>query len=128
MLLICSLLICNLILRPITSIVLLRVYNDRNDRFGTFGAFDARPAGGPFGFGGTVEGAGVAAGSRAYPPGNESDQRTPLVGPGGYEDLDSRYRQSKWTGNQAQPPTSAAPSGVVSTGGYQAVPGPIDSP
>lgn len=81
---------------------------------GTFGAFDARPAGGPFGFSGSMEAGTI------YPPGNDIEQRTPLVGASGYEDLDSRYRQGKWMGNQAQPPTSTA----VSTGGYQAGPSP----
>ena len=37
-----SLLICNLILRAVTSIVLLRVYNERNDRFGSHSS-DTRP-------------------------------------------------------------------------------------
>lgn len=97
-------------MRPITSILLLRVYNDRTDRFGSFGAFDVRPAGGPFGLG------AEEARTGGYSPGGEISQRAPLMGQGGYQNLDPNY--------------SSQPNVVASkpSSGYQAVPGPIDSP
>ena len=113
-----SLLIINLILRGITSIVLLRIYNDRNDRFGTYGS-------------------GVFGGS-----GSGSD-RAPFLSSGGgssghhhraagYQDIDSQAPTAVLSGGSSPsngPPMQAA---ALSGGGgnntaYQSVPSPIHS-
>lgn len=109
------LLIINLILRGITSIVLLRIYNDRNDRFGTYG------------------GAGVfGSGSDRAPFLNSGGSSGHHHRAAGYQDIDSQAPTAVLSGGSSPsngPPMQAA---ALSGGGgnntaYQSVPSPIHS-
>ena len=102
-----SLLILNLILRGITSIVLLRIYNDRNDRFGTYG-LDRSP------FAGTGIRDAFGGGGRSMPN-------------NGYQDLDSQVPTSIVTGSPLSGQTPAAAATQSANVPYQSVPSPIHS-
>jgi len=109
------LLIINLIVRAITSIVLLRIYNDRNDRFGAYNI--ERPFSSGTGirdaFSGGFSGRGAGRS-------------------GGYEDLDGPTSVvSSGAGGNVSSTTAAAASAQTNQAGnvpYQSVPSPIHTP